>query len=144
MWGILIAMISGALMSFQGVFNTAVTKQTSIWMAAAYVQLTALVVCATAWFFSGREGDFQGFLRVSPKICLIGGILGAFITITVVKGMEILHPARAVMFIVVTQLIIAYIIELFGWFGVDKQPFEWRKIIGMVVAISGIIIFKWK
>ena len=34
MWGILVAIISGALMSVQGVFNTEVTKQTSIWLSA--------------------------------------------------------------------------------------------------------------
>jgi bacterial/archaeal transporter family-2 protein len=38
---------------------------------------------------------------------------------------------------------VAYIIELFGWFGVEKQPWEWRKAVGMAVAIVGIIIFKW-
>lgn len=30
MWGILIALLSGALMSVQGVFNTEVTKQTGL------------------------------------------------------------------------------------------------------------------
>ena len=30
MWGIVIALVSGALMSLQGIFNTEVTKQTSI------------------------------------------------------------------------------------------------------------------
>ena len=34
MIGILIALISGALMSIQGVFNTEVTKQTSIWVSS--------------------------------------------------------------------------------------------------------------
>ena len=30
MWGILVALLSGALMSLQGIFNTEVTKQSSI------------------------------------------------------------------------------------------------------------------
>ena len=54
-----------------------------------------------------------------------------------------LGPARAVMLIVISQLIVAYVIELFGIFGVEKQPFEWRKILGMAVAITGIVLFKW-
>ena len=33
MWGILIALLSGALMSVQGVFNTELTKQTSLWVS---------------------------------------------------------------------------------------------------------------
>ena len=75
---------------------------------------------------------------------LLGGAIGAFITYTVIKSMEMLGPARAVMLIVIAQLIVAYVIELLGWFGVEKQPLEWRKVIGMGVAIAGIVIFKWK
>lgn len=75
---------------------------------------------------------------------LLGGAIGAFITYTVIKSMEMLGPARAVMLIVIAQLIVAYVIEILGWFGVEKQPLEWRKMIGMGVAIAGIVIFKWK
>ena len=31
MWGFIIALISGALMSIQGVFNTGITKSSSMW-----------------------------------------------------------------------------------------------------------------
>ena len=48
MFGIMIALLSGALMSIQGVFNTGVTKQTSLWVATGFVQLTALLVCIVA------------------------------------------------------------------------------------------------
>jgi len=48
------------------------------------------------------------------------------------------------MLIVVSQLIVAYLIELFGLFGVERQGLEWRKIIGMAVALIGIVIFKWE
>lgn len=75
---------------------------------------------------------------------LLGGTIGAFITYTVIKSMELLGPARAAMLIVVAQLFIAYVIELLGWFGVEKQPFEWKKAIGMAVAVAGIVIFKWE
>ena len=75
---------------------------------------------------------------------LLGGVIGAFITYTVIQAMNQCGPARAVMFIVAAQLIVAYLIELMGLFGVDKQPFEWRKIIGLIVMIAGIITFKWK
>lgn len=38
MWGLIVALASGALMSIQGVFNTEVTKQTSVWVSAGWVQ----------------------------------------------------------------------------------------------------------
>ena len=51
MWGWIIALISGALMSVQGVFNTGLTKQTSLWVANSWVQGTALAVCLGAGGF---------------------------------------------------------------------------------------------
>ena len=42
MWGFIVALVSGALMSIQGVFNTEVTKQTSLWVSTGWVQLSAL------------------------------------------------------------------------------------------------------
>lgn len=143
MIGFLIALISGALMSIQGVFNTQVTKSSSIWVASAFVQFTALLVCLGAWIFTDRS-SFMGVFKVEPKYMLLGGAIGAFITYTVIRSMDMLGPAKAVMVIVVAQLLVAYVIELFGWFGVDKQSWDWSKALGMALAIGGIIIFKWK
>ena len=113
MWGILVALISGALMSIQGVFNTEVTKQSSIWAAAGWVQLSAFVTCVLLYFFTGR-GEIMGMFSVDRKYMLLGGVMGAFITWTVIKSMDGLGPAKATLLIVVTQIIVAYGIELFG------------------------------
>lgn len=143
MIGIFIALISGALMSIQGVFNTQVTKSSSIWAANVFIQMTALLVCLAAYFVSDRS-SFANVIKVEPKYMLLGGAIGAFITYTVIRSMASLGPAKAVMFIVISQIVVAYLIELFGIFGVEKQPLEWRKIIGMAIAVVGIVIFKWK
>ena len=141
MLGWVIALLSGALMSVQGVFNTKVTDTTGIWVANVFVQFTALLVCIAAWLFTDRF-SIMAISKVEPKYMLLGGVIGAGITYTVIKSMDMLGPAKAVMLIVVAQLLIAYVIELFGLFGVEKQGLEWRKVIGMIVAIAGIIIFK--
>ena len=131
-----------ALMSIHGVFNTEVTKQTSLWVSSAFVQFTALLVCLTAWLFTDRT-SFLLLGNMKQPYMLLAGVIGAFITVTVVKSMADLGPARAAMLIVISQLAVAYVIELFGMFGVEKQPFEWRKLIGLLVSVTGIIVFKW-
>lgn len=140
MWGFLIAMISGALMSVQGVFNTDVTKSTSIWVSGSFVQLTAFLTCIIMWFVSGRP-SFEGLLHVEHKYALLGGVIGAFITYTVVKSMENLGTAPAVLTIVITQTAVAYLIELFGLFGSEKSSFSWMKVLGLVIAIGGVVLF---
>lgn len=143
MIGFLIAILSGVLMSVQGVFNTQVTKSSSIWTANAFVQFTAFLVCMAAWACADRS-NLLGVFKVEPKYMLLGGVMGAAITWTVIKSMDALGPAKAVLFIVVAQIAAAYLIELFGMFGTEKQPWEWRKAIGMALAVVGIAIFKWK
>ena len=144
MWGILIAILSGALMSTQGVFNTGVMKQTSIWVCASFVQFTALIVCLGAWFTTGRQGSFASLFKIDNKYMLLGGVLGAMITYTVIKSVDTLGPARANMFIITSQLIVAYLFEVWGLCGTEKVPFEFRKLIGLAFVLAGIIIFKWK
>ncbi len=143
MISIITAIISGALMSVQGVFNEGVTKQTSVWLSAGFVQLTAFLFCLGAWFYTGRESTVGALFKIDNKYMLLGGIIGALITYTVIKSMSGLGPAQAVMIIVTAQLIVAYLIELFGLFGVDKVDFQWRKLLGVAVAIGGILLFKW-
>ena len=144
MLGILLSILSGALMSIQGVFNTGVTKQSSIWIASGFVQFSALLVCVAAWFFTGRQGTVTSLFSIDNKYMLLGGAMGAFITYTVIKGVEILGPAKANMFIIVTQLLVAYLIELFGLFGTQKASFDMSKLIGMLLLVAGVIVFKWK
>ena len=141
MLGFLIAVISGALMAVQGVFNAGVTKASSIWGASSFVQFSALVVCLLAWMFTDRTNLLSVF-HVDSKYMLTGGAIGAFITYTVIMSVDKLGPAKAAMFIVISQLIVAYLIELLGIFGIEKQPLSMKKIVGTLIAIVGIVIFK--
>ena len=141
MWGMITALVSGALMSIQGVFNSAVMKQTSMWVSAGWVQISAFVVCLVMWLFTGRSAVSE-LWQIEPRYMLTGGVIGAFITYTVIKSFDALGPAKSALLIVVAQILVAYLIEVFGWFGVEKAGFEWRKAIGAAVAIAGIVIFQ--
>ena len=112
-----------------------------MWTTSAFVQLTALTVCVLAWLFTDRSNPLK-VLAAKPSYLLLGGVIGAFITYTVVVSMGKLGPAKAVMFIVIAQLVSAYLIELLGMFGVEKEPFSVRKLVGMAVAVIGVIVFK--
>ena len=143
MIGILTALLSGALMSVQGVFNTQVTKATSLWVSTSFVQFTAFLVCLVIWYFSDGK-SFMTLTQVPDKWTLLGGVIGAFITVTVIKSMNSLGPAKAAMLIVISQLAAAWLIELFGLFGMEKTDFTVRKLLGMAVAVVGIVVFQWE
>lgn len=143
MIGFFIALLSGALMSIQGVFNTQVTKTTGVWVSNGWVQISAFAVCLAAWFFTGRD-SVAAIAKVEPKYLLLGGAIGAAITWTVIKSVEALGPARSALLIVVAQLAVSYLIQLFGLFGMEREPFAWRKLGGLLLAVIGIAVFQWE
>ena len=143
MLGMIIALISGALMSIQGVLNTQLTKQTSVWVSNSWVQFSALIICLGAWAVTDRK-SFAMLWQVEHKYVLLGGIIGAFITLTVILSMKNLGPAQAALIIVVAQLAVAYAIELFGWFDMEKAQFSWVKLVGLLIAVGGITLFQLK
>lgn len=145
MIGIVTALLSGALMSVQGVFNTGVSKESGQWVTNTFVQFTGFLVCLAIWFFYEKgQHSFFDLLLVDRKYMLLGGVIGAFITITVMWSMSGLGPAKAVMLIVVSQIITAYLIEVIGLFGVERSLFQWKKLLGAALAIGGIILFQWE
>ena len=145
MWGCLIACISGALMSIQGVFNTGVTKETGPWLTNCFVQLTAFLVCVGFFLFMEQgKVPIGDLFKIDHKYMLLGGVLGAFITLTVIQSMSSLGPAKAILAIVITQVLVGYLVELFGMFGVEKVAFSVTKLIGIIIAIAGLVVFKWE
>lgn len=143
MIGFFIALLSGSLMSIQGVFNTQVTKTTGVWVSNGWVQLSAFAVCFAVWLFTGRD-SVAAIAKVEPKYMLLGGVIGAFITWTVIKSIDALCSAKSALLIVIAQLAVSYLIELFGLFGMEREPFDWRKLGGLVLAVVGIVIFQWE
>ncbi|TCK98415.1 transporter family-2 protein [Natranaerovirga hydrolytica] len=140
--GIILAIISGVLMSIQGVFNTNVTKVSNIWVSNSWVQFTGLLVCLFFWLLTGRDHMGKIF-EVDNKLYLLGGVFGAFIVYTVIRSISDLGPCFAIMLILIAQVSVAYLIEVLGLFSVEKVGFEWVKLIGFALMVIGIIVFKW-
>ena len=142
MIGIIFSIIAGALMSFQGIFNTKLSERIGLWETNTIVQGSAFILTVIALFFFGK-GSFKEVREVN-KIYLLGGLLGVLIIFTVMVGMKNLGPTYAISIILIAQLLTAAILQAFGLFGVEKTRFSLNEILGVVVMIAGIIIFKWR
>lgn len=142
MFGIILAIISGISMSFQGVFNTRLGEKIGVWETNVIVQLTGLILTALITFAFGK-GNFKEVFN-SNKVYLLGGVLGVIIIFTVMQSMGTLGPTYAVGIILISQLIAAAAIEYFGLFGTEKINFTLKEFIGVALMIIGIIVFKWK
>lgn len=142
MFGIIFSIIAGVAMSIQGVFNSRLSEKIGLWETNTLVQGSAFVLTLIVTFIWGK-GNFKE-IQNANKLYLTGGIIGVIITFTVMMSILKLGPTCAISIILVAQLIAAAIIDLFGLFDSEKLGFGFTKIIGVIVMIIGIIIFKWR
>ncbi len=142
MLGSIMSVIAGAAMSLQGVINTRLSEKIGLYESNVFVQGTALAFGLIAMWLLGK-GDFSGLMDVK-KIYWSGGFLGAVIIITVMLAIGHLSPTHAIAVILISQLLVAAIIDAFGWLGAEKVPFTWNKWVGLGLMIAGVIAFKWE
>ena len=117
MLGFLSAILAGAAMSVQGVMNTRLGEKVGTLETNAFVQLI-------------------GFL--------LGGVLAPVITLTVMWAIGSLTPTVAISAILLSQLTVAALIDVFGWLGAEKMPFSWEKWVGVALMVGGVILMKIK
>lgn len=142
MLGIIMSAIAGAAMSFQGVINTRLSEKIGLYESNAFVQGTAFILGLLALWILGK-GDFSQLGQVG-WIYWTGGVLGLIITVTVMLGIGHLSPTYAISIILITQLLVAALIDAFGLLNSEKVPFIWTKYLGLALMIAGVIAFKWE
>ena len=138
--GFVFAILAGAAMSVQGVMNTRLSEKLGLYESNTWVQGTAFALSLLAMWIWGK-GSFRE-LGQTPKVYLLGGALGLVITLTVMLAIGRLSPTVAISTILIAQLLVAAVIDAFGWLGAERAAFHWNKFAGMALMIGGVVLFK--
>lgn len=140
--GIIYSILAGIFISLQGVFNTRLSEKVGLWGTNTIVHGLGLLVSIVILLFV-RDTNL-GQINIVNKMYLLGGAFGVLIVYSVMRGIILLGPAYSVSILLVTQLIIAFLIDNFGLFGVEKIAFSITKPLGILIMILGIVVFKLK
>ena len=138
--GIVFSIAAGIAMSVQGVMNTRLGEGIGSMEANAFVQGTAFALALIALIF-WRQGSFTALGSVN-KLYWLGGVLGIVITLTVMLGIKSLGTTVAVSVILISQLLVAALIDAFGLMGSEKLAFGWNKYVGIAVMCGGMLLFR--
>ena len=90
-----------------------------------------------------RGSNFKKLKDVSI-IYLFGGVFGVIIIYSVMKGISLIGTTFTTAILLITQLIIATIIDSLGLFGSIQMKLDFTKVVGLGIMIFGIFIFKLK
>jgi transporter family-2 protein len=142
MKGILFSIAAGVFICLQSVFNTRLGDKIGFWETNTFVHGTGFAITFIVMMIIGN-GSYAKIGEVN-KLYLLGGLLGALILFCVMNAISALGATYSVAILLVTQLIAATLIDSLGLFNSPVIKFDISKLLGIVVMIAGIIIFKIK
>src|SRR5580765_579462 len=67
----------------------------------------------------------------------LGGILSAFIVLSITFAAPKIGVAAAIGLVITGNLVVAAAIDRFGWFGVDRIALDWTRVVGILLLAGG-------
>lgn len=92
--------------------------------------------------FSNNLQTAKTFVTSSPWWLWTGGILGVVFITSNILLLPIVGASLTVVLALSGQMIIALVIDHFGWFGIPKHRLNVQRILGIVLMITGIMIIQ--
>jgi bacterial/archaeal transporter family-2 protein len=138
--GLLLALIAGALLSLQNIFNSKVNERAGSWATTTLV--LGMGFLASLTFGLIFEGVNLFSLQNMKPWYWFSGLIGVGVVTCLVQGIRLLGPTYAISIALTSQLGFALLWDSFGWLGLEKVPFTSKQLIGVLVIVGGILVFK--
>lgn len=142
MRGILFAILGGAFITFQGVANARISQDLGTWQAAALTQCTGFVA-ALLILLAFKDGHPRQFKRVKP-LYLAGGSFAAIVIFSNVNAIELIGVTFSTSSVLMAQLLVTFLIDSFGWFGIPKKQMKLPQFLGIGMMIAGVVVMGWR
>lgn len=135
-WSVLVAVAVGGLTSIQSAINTRLGS----YIGSVEAALTSFLVGTLALavmiipYGSGKINQVwhtQWYL-------FIGGLLGASFVFSMIKIVPILGTGTAIAGVIAGQLILAVVIDHFGWLGLNTIKIDIYRVMGILFLMLGV------
>ena len=133
-----LVILAGFLTAMQSPINAGLSRTVGV-LESSFVSFAGgALFLGLAMLFFGRGHIWR--LTEAPSWQWLGGILGATMvlsSIIAVPRIGVLATALAMIF---GNLLMAAIIDNYGWFGVPVTPFGWHRLLGFVLVLAGLAL----
>ena len=105
--------------------------------AVATAAVVGCAVALSALLVARRSLAGVGDAIAGPKWQLLGGLMSVFIVLAItVTGPRIGIVATSA-FLIAAQFGLAAVIDRYGWFGVERVPVTWPRVLGIALLLAG-------
>jgi bacterial/archaeal transporter family-2 protein len=139
--GLFFAVLAGLLVGLQNIFNAKVNEQAGTWATTALVLGLGFLASMTLGLVFEGSGLF--ILDNMKTWHWFSGLIGVGVVVCLVQGTRLLGPTYAIAIVLTSQLGFALLWDSLGWFGLEKIPFTFQQLVGVLVIAGGVIVFKF-
>lgn len=76
----------------------------------------------------------------APKWQLLGGVMGVLIVLAITVAGPRIGVVATTGFLIAAQFTLASLIDRFGWFGVERVPVTWPRLLGIGLLAAGAFL----
>lgn len=133
----ILSIITGGIIAFMMSLNGVLSDSVGNYTATAIIHFTGLVVLLFMCIINSKKIIFDKNVNL---ILYTGGIIGIFTVIFNNFSINNIGATLTVSLAVLGQAVSSIFIDHFGIMGVKKIPFNRKKILGVSIMITGIVI----
>ena len=144
---VLVMVAAGFLISIQGPVNArlrASVESPVLSAAISFLSGGLFLLCIMATGAFGGVGTGLRGMQSSPLWAYLGGALG----VTFVLGSIVAIPQVGVVVVICAailgQMVGSYFADTFGWFGVERVPFNPVRLAGIFLMLGGVLLVQRK
>lgn len=140
MRGVIFSLTAGIFITLHLTFNSRLSEELGVWHTTTIIHLIGFTVSLLIFLFV-RDGNGRMFKEV-PFLYLFGGTFGVISLFGQISAINLIGPTFAIAVLLIAQLFSAFFIESRGLFGEQKLYVNFQQIIGIVMMIIGVTVFK--
>ena len=138
---VVLMVLSGAVMAFQGPINAALRIHVGVF-ESSLVSFGVGTVALIAIVAVAGKGNLLA-VRQAPPWQLLGGLIGVvFVTVSLLAVPKIGVPGMIVAALA-GQMAAALLIDRYGWVGVPARPIDPTRIAGVALLIVSVVLINW-
>lgn len=144
---ILVMVIAGFFISIQGPINARLRLAVDSPVLSAAISFLSgglILLCLMATGAFGGTGAGLYGLQSAPPWAYLGGALGVCFVLGSIVAIPKVGVVVVICAAILGQMLGSYLADTFGWFGVERVPFNPVRLVGIVLVLFGVLLVQRK
>lgn len=140
-FGVALALAAGGVMALQPAVNSKLASQCSHPLQASVISFGSgfLALLAVGIFLKIGWPDPARLVQL-PWWAWLGGVLGTYMVTVSLLVAPALGATRWIALVLSAQILLSLVLDHFGLLGFAQHSFTWKRLLGIVLLVTGVVV----